>query len=69
MVQVHVSFQQVHLANIPALRKRKGVIYFSTKGRRPLADLLAGGGENPDLTLISCAHLILDYDGGIMQSQ
>jgi hypothetical protein len=36
--------KKVQLANIPSLRDRPGVIFFSTKGTRPLADILAGGG-------------------------
>ncbi|KIM23788.1 hypothetical protein M408DRAFT_11368 [Serendipita vermifera MAFF 305830] len=35
----------VELANVPLLRERRGVIYFSTRGQRPLADILAGGDD------------------------
>lgn len=42
------DIRKVELANVPLLRERRGVIYFSTRGQRPLADILAGGDYDGD---------------------
>ncbi|PVG01828.1 hypothetical protein CPB86DRAFT_58985 [Serendipita vermifera] len=54
------DIQKVQLANIPSLRNRTGVIFFSTQGERPLADLLGGGDYDGDTAIIIWNKEIVD---------
>ncbi|PVG01827.1 hypothetical protein CPB86DRAFT_823407 [Serendipita vermifera] len=46
------DIRKVHLTYIPSLRSRPGVIFFSTLGERPLADILGGGDYDGDTVIL-----------------
>ncbi|KAG8836393.1 hypothetical protein FRC17_003303 [Serendipita sp. 399] len=46
------DIQKVKLADIPSLRQRPGIIFFSTHGKRPLADILSGGDYDGDEVIL-----------------
>ncbi|KAG9051969.1 hypothetical protein FS842_010740 [Serendipita sp. 407] len=46
------DIRKVKLANIPFLRQRPGIIFFSTQGKRPLAEILSGGDYDGDEVIL-----------------